>query len=115
MHSVYDQSEAHKYVCKICLEHDEMCCGQCVRVRSEEEESNMCGLSEVSRQVPTKSRSTNNTTGGGTTTSKTTDIISTFELRERGTYRQDGFRFTYNFENYTSIRRNYGPWENLQE
>jgi hypothetical protein len=43
------------------------------------------------RQVPTKSRSTNNTTGGGTyareggpTTSKTTDIISTFELRGRG-------------------------------
>ena len=62
MHTVYDQSEAQKYVSKICLEHNEMC-GQCVCVRAEAEESNVCGPSEVSS---VKSRSRNNTRVGGT-------------------------------------------------
>jgi hypothetical protein len=52
---------------------------------------NRRAICEVSRQVPSRSRSINNKkgggnyiSGGGPTTSKTSDIILTFELRGRG-------------------------------
>ena len=56
----------------------------------EEEENNICGPSEVPRQVPSKSRSIttkgggNYERGGGPTASKTTSIITTFEQKGRG-------------------------------